>query len=95
MIPSSEEIHWLWRDAHQQRDPEPLHILVLCEHCGSEGRLYYDCTRRWDFEPRERSEICPVCDGAGEEAVEAYPIEMKDLSPPVASLPPEGIPPGP
>lgn len=49
--------------------------LVLCEACGSEGRILI-C----DGGPDERDHgECPACNGTGRELVEVEPIEMDDL----------------
>ena len=50
-------------------------LIVLCEHCGSEGRLY---TGQYDDE-RDNGE-CPVCEGTGSEVVETEPISEDDLN---------------
>lgn len=51
--------------------------IVLCEACGSEGRIYFDVSDRDG--PMEASEPCPWCDGTGGELVEVLPITMEDL----------------
>jgi hypothetical protein len=49
--------------------------LVLCETCGSEGRIY-----RGLYEDERDCGPCPACEGTGGEIVEVEPIEMEDLS---------------
>jgi hypothetical protein len=51
--------------------------LVLCETCGSEGRIY-----RGLYEDERDCGPCPACEGTGGEGeiVEVEPIEMEDLS---------------
>lgn len=47
--------------------------VVLCEACGSEGRIYHgDPDTGW-------SEPCKWCEGTGGELIQVYPIEMEDL----------------
>lgn len=57
--------------------------LVLCETCGSEGRLYYDGGVRLMWYGLEPVEIdggeCPECEGSGQLLVEVFPIELEDL----------------
>ena len=48
--------------------------IVLCEACGSEGRIY-----RGQYEDERDCGPCPVCDGTGGEIIETQPIEMEDL----------------
>lgn len=53
--------------------------LVLCEHCGSEGRLY----RTRSGHPNDPDTIdrgpCAECEGTGRELIEVEPIELEDL----------------
>lgn len=49
-------------------------ILVLCEACGSEGRMFVG-----SYEDERDIGECPVCHGTGREEVEGEPIEMEDL----------------
>lgn len=55
--------------------------VVLCETCGSEGRLCYDTGIRCreTGAAMERYEPCPWCEGTGGEIIEVQPIEMEDL----------------
>lgn len=49
--------------------------VVLCEACGSEGRVYrgrFD--DEWDCGP------CECCEGTGGEVIRVWPIEMEDLA---------------
>lgn len=48
--------------------------IVLCQTCGSEGRIY--CGPAPD--ERDCGE-CPDCEGAGSVVIEAQPIEISDL----------------
>lgn len=51
--------------------------LVLCEHCGSEGRIYSGHPN--DPYPRDEGP-CSVCEGTGMELVEVEPITLEDLT---------------
>lgn len=60
-------------------------ILVLCETCGSEGRIIVRCMA---YEPGcatphhhgERDEgECPDCEGTGYALIEGEPITLEDL----------------
>ncbi len=57
--------------------PESEMVLVLCERCGSEGRLYTQSGNDPDSE-RDEGE-CPECQGTGRAFVPAEPIELEDL----------------
>jgi hypothetical protein len=47
--------------------------IVLCECCGSEGRIYHgEYDDGW-------SKPCDVCEGTGGEIIETQPITMEDL----------------
>lgn len=61
------------------RDPNDVRI-VLCEACGSEGRIYH-WTGRYDNygNPMEYEEPCPYCDGTGGELIGVQPIELEDM----------------
>src|SRR5262245_48683857 len=51
-------------------------MIVLCEACGSEGRIYSghpDDPNPTDCGP------CPVCDGTGEAVIKAFPCDETDL----------------
>jgi hypothetical protein len=48
--------------------------IVLCEACGSEGRIY----RGW-YEDERDCGPCPYCDGTGGEVIETQPIDLEDL----------------
>jgi len=50
-------------------------ILVLCEACQSEGRIYTNDGGPYEIDNGE----CPVCKGRGEVFVECEPITMEDL----------------
>lgn len=50
-------------------------ILILCEACQSEGRLYTSNGGPYDTDNGE----CPVCKGTGEVLVESEPVTMEDL----------------
>lgn len=56
---------------------------VLCERCGSEGRLYSGHPN--DPHPRDEGE-CPNCRGSGLEEIDVEPVEMEDLSVNIAAL---------
>lgn len=50
-------------------------ILVLCECCQSEGRIY-----RSNGGPNETDcGECPVCEGTGEVLVDSEPVTLEDL----------------
>lgn len=51
------------------------HRIVLCEHCGSEGRIYRGHAN--DPNPRDDGP-CPVCEGTGYEVVTTEPITMEE-----------------
>lgn len=52
---------------------------VLCERCGSEGRIYSE-SRSPGREPVEVDHgPCGACDGTGREPIEVEPITMEDL----------------
>lgn len=53
-------------------------ILVLCEACGSEGRIYHG----GDFDPWAWSEECPYCEGTGAEFVEGEPVTEEEIMEP-------------
>lgn len=58
--------------------------IVLCEACGSEGRIYRAALRRgppWDDGAPCEDDCgpCPCCDGTGLAVIETEPIEMEDL----------------
>lgn len=53
-------------------------VLVLCEHCGSEGHIYSGHPN--DPNPRYVGE-CPVCEGDGRAWVDAEPVDCDDLVP--------------
>lgn len=61
--------------------PEDAPIIVLCECCGSEGRIYRRAS--WldsDAGPGEIDDgPCEACDGTGREMIEGEPITMEDL----------------
>lgn len=48
--------------------------IVLCEACGSEGRIY-----RGLYEDERDCGPCLVCEGTGHEVIATEPIEMHDL----------------
>lgn len=48
--------------------------IVLCEACGSEGRVL-----RGQYEDERDYGPCPYCEGTGGEIIETQPIEMVDL----------------
>lgn len=50
--------------------------IILCEHCGSEGRIYSGHPN--DPNPRDEGP-CQVCHGTGSEIIETEPIEIEDL----------------
>jgi hypothetical protein len=52
--------------------------LVLCEYCGSEGRLY---TSRYGGNDPDVWPIgdCPVCEGTCFVIIETEPVELSDL----------------
>lgn len=49
-------------------------ILVLCEACQSEGRIY-----RGQYDDERDCGPCPVCEGTGEVLVHSEPVTMEDL----------------
>jgi hypothetical protein len=51
-------------------------LMVLCEACGSEGRIL--TTNGNDPDATDHGP-CPCCDGTGIEIVECKPIAMEDL----------------
>lgn len=51
-------------------------VLVLCEACGSEGRLL---TARGNDPDYTDNGKCPYCDGTGLALVESEPIALEDL----------------
>ncbi|MGY3609892.1 MULTISPECIES: hypothetical protein [unclassified Bradyrhizobium] len=54
--------------------------VVLCEACGSEGRLFtLTHISREDGQWDGHSEPCPWCEGTGGEVIETQPIDMEDL----------------
>lgn len=58
--------------------------LVLCENCGSEGRLYRRCMVyepgcAFAHEDQEDAGECPECKGTGRALVEVEPITIEDL----------------
>lgn len=62
-----------WND--EQAEPEIRY--VLCEHCGSEGRVL---TMSGNDPDSERDHgPCPVCEGTGRMEVRVEPITMEDL----------------
>lgn len=52
---------------------------VLCEACGSEGRIL---SSRYGGNDPDTIDCgpCPVCEGTGSMEIEVEPIEMEDLS---------------
>lgn len=48
--------------------------IVLCDTCGSEGRIY-----RGLYEDERDCGPCPVCEGTGSEVIEVEPVELEDL----------------
>ena len=56
-------------------DPGKSPRIVLCETCGSEGRLFSN-----DGGPHDTDGgPCPWCEGTGGEIIETYQIELEDL----------------
>lgn len=53
----------------------PDYRIVLCEACGSEGRILTNNGGPDDIDHGE----CPYCEGTGGEIVSVQPIEMSDL----------------
>lgn len=51
--------------------------IVLCEHCGSEGRIY-----RGQYDDERDCGECPACEGTGGEIVTVTPITVEDLDQP-------------
>lgn len=49
-------------------------VLVPCECCQSEGRLY-----RGQYEDERDCGECPVCEGTGGALVDSEPVTMEDL----------------
>ncbi len=59
--------------------------IVLCDHCGSEGRIIRQCVgyepgcaHPHNFGERDDGE-CPACEGTGGEIIETHPITLNDL----------------
>jgi hypothetical protein len=50
--------------------------LILCQNCGSEGRIFVGPPN--DPHPRDIGE-CPVCEGTGYEIILAESVDMEDL----------------
>lgn len=50
-------------------------LLVPCENCGTEGRIYIGYGN--DPNPCDAGP-CPVCNGTGEEEVEAEPVMLAE-----------------
>ena len=48
--------------------------IVLCEACGSEGRIY-----RGQYEDERDCGECPICEGTGSAVIEVEPVEIEDL----------------
>ena len=55
-------------------EPDPDIRFVLCESCGSEGRIY--CGQ---YEDERDCGPCSICEGTGMMEIEVEPIEMEDL----------------
>lgn len=55
--------------------------IVLCECCGSEGRIY-----RGRYEDERDCGQCPACKGTGYEVIETEPIELEDLGTEVRAM---------
>lgn len=58
-------------------------ILILCESCGSEGRVYvredyYDPLYGWQPGERDIGE-CTCCEGRGTVLIEGEPLTLEDL----------------
>ena len=54
--------------------------LELCEHCGSEGRIYRAVQGSQYAEPSEEDlGPCGECDGTGLVYVECEPVTLEDL----------------
>lgn len=47
--------------------------IVLCETCGSEGRIY-----RGLYDDERDCGECPACEGTGGEIISVYAIDMED-----------------
>lgn len=50
--------------------------IVLCEACGSEGRIL--CSDGGPFDTDGGP--CPWCEGTGGEVIETLPVELSDIS---------------
>lgn len=48
--------------------------VVLCPHCGSEGRLYTSDGGPYDTDCGP----CPTCDGTGGAVIETIPVTLDD-----------------
>lgn len=60
------------------------HILVICEYCGGEGRLYRSCfvyERGCGFSHPDVEDDgkCPDCEGTGHALIEGDPITLDDF----------------
>ena len=55
------------------------HCLVLCERCGSEGRIYRTVRPRWSEPYDEDLGPCGECSGTGRAWMKAEPITLEDL----------------
>lgn len=61
--------------------PRDYDRIVLCEACGSEGRIQHVTGFDWhDGSPTGWEEPCPYCEGTGGEIIVTEPIELEDLS---------------
>ncbi len=56
-------------------------VLVLCETCQGEGKLYREgISRQWDIEPRiECIGTCPDCNGTAYALVDSERVTLEDL----------------
>lgn len=50
-------------------------VLMPCECCGSEGRIY-----RGQYEDERDCGECPVCDGTGSALIESEPASLEDIA---------------
>lgn len=52
---------------------------VLCEACGSEGRIYSESRPRWGEPTTIDHGPCGCCEGTGIACVEVEPVTLEDL----------------
>lgn len=53
--------------------------LILCEYCGSEGRIYGSRSGHQNDPDTIDRGPCAACEGTGRELIEVEPITLEDL----------------